>query len=307
MVRQTWFLWGCFSFGLAGCGLTVPRLTEFYDWDDPLKSRYMQLEVKRAIYCELRGADHDARNRKLKRTHRNVDVTTVEDVALPPTWGAQIELSFTVNEKSTLSPSVSIIEPLPNSQSFTFGLGGQLSSEANRIDKFDYYYSMKQLIDDDNGHNTCDDPKSLGHDSASSPFLVRSNLGIREWLIDAVVINSQLRSSRSEDTGIGKALGEKSDSFSYDIKFAIVSSGNITPTWKLVRISTASSPLLDEARTRTHELLITIGPGAKADFRRVVDGVLPFPYYLPGGSSLSAAIAHNNAAIGGAVARSRSR
>ncbi|WP_156383740.1 hypothetical protein [Methylobacterium sp. Leaf456] len=192
---------------LAGCGISVPHLTEFYDWDDSLKSRYMQLEIKRAIYCELRKAGHEARERNLRRKHRGMDVTTVEDIALPPTWGAQIELSFTVNEKSTLSPNVSLINPLPNDQSFTFGFGGQLSSEANRIDKFDYYYSMKQLIDDDNGRNTCYDPRSLGHDSASSPFLVKSNLGIRDWLIDAVIINSQLRSSRSEDTGIGHPLG----------------------------------------------------------------------------------------------------
>src|ERR1700680_2259490 len=59
------------------------------------------------------------------------------------------------------------------------------------------------------------------------------------------------------------AAGLKQDAVSYEIKFVIVSNGNVTPTWKLVRVSanTATSPpFFGLGRTRTHDLIITIGP-----------------------------------------------
>ncbi len=54
----------------------------------------------------------------------------------------------------------------------------------------------------------------------------------------------------------------KPDTVSLEIKFIIVSNGNVTPTWKLVRVSanTGSTPLVNVGRTRTHDLIITIGP-----------------------------------------------
>lgn len=53
----------------------------------------------------------------------------------------------------------------------------------------------------------------------------------------------------------------KGQSISYDVKFIIVSSGSVTPTWKLVRITAnTSGTLFSAGRTRTHELIITIGP-----------------------------------------------
>ena len=54
----------------------------------------------------------------------------------------------------------------------------------------------------------------------------------------------------------------KADTISYEIKFIIVSSGNVTPTWKLVRVSanSGSTPFFSTGRTRTHDLIVTIGP-----------------------------------------------
>jgi hypothetical protein len=320
--------------GLGGCGLGVPQLTEVYDRGDPSAALNMQLQIKRAIYCELREAAEFARHTdELKKKSNGQLVTTVEDIALPPTWGAQIEVSFTVDEKSTLSPGVSLITPMHDApvnfvgetigasgildaitygpkkvaQSYTFGLGGTLSSQAFRVDKYDYYYSMKQLIDDDTGHSTCVDPQQpFGPDSHSSPFLVTSNLGIKEWLPDAVIVNSVLRSSRPTKTGVGAPPlgGDKSDSFSYNIRFVIVSSGNVTPTWNLVRVSTSSNPLFDANRTRTHELLITIGPGKTQDFTPIVVGRRLPRGILARGPSDEAAQSHLASQIGNAVARS---
>lgn len=50
--------------------------------------------------------------------------------------------------------------------------------------------------------------------------------------------------------------------YSYDIKFGIVSSGNVNPSWKLINLSTNASgaPLFSAGRTRTHDLTLTFGP-----------------------------------------------
>jgi hypothetical protein len=57
------------------------------------------------------------------------------------------------------------------------------------------------------------------------------------------------------------AGAKKPDTVTYEIKFVIVSSGNVTPTWKLVKVSAnTSGTFFSTGRTRTHDLIITIGP-----------------------------------------------
>ena len=316
---------------LSGCGITVPQIAEIYDRLDPNATLNMELQIKKAIFCELREAAIVARDEGFKRGYRGRDVTTVEDTALPHTWGAQIELTFTVDESTALAPGLSLLTPMHEApvnfagqtigatgfldavtfgprkiaQSYSFGLGGKLSSEAKRIDKYDYYYSMKHLIDDATNDDICHDPATPfdGPQSHSSLFLVRSNLGIKEWLPQAVFLNNFMRSSRGSASHEGPPLGEKSDSFSYDIKFVVVSDGNVTPTWTLVRVATTSNPLFDTARNREHEVLITIGPGRTADFTPVRNNRLP-SYRVPvSGPSPEAANAHLASQIGNAVAR----
>lgn len=53
------------------------------------------------------------------------------------------------------------------------------------------------------------------------------------------------------------------DSISYNIKYIITTDINATPTWKLVNVSAnTSGTFFDTSRVRTHQLLITIGPGS---------------------------------------------
>ena len=113
--------------------------------------------------------------------------------------------------------------------------------------------------------------------SSSSPFLLESDLKIKEWLEDSIrsqayIPSNQVSSDESTDQTKKKdASSSKSDKggstfipqqLQYEIKFIIVTSGNVTPTWKLVRISAniGNTPLFGTGRTRTHDLLITISP-----------------------------------------------
>ena len=84
------------------------------------------------------------------------------------------------------------------------------------------------------------------------------------------IVKTKAKASASGGGGSGGGGsgggGQKPDTLSIEIKFVIVSSGNVTPTWKLVRVSssTGSTPLFGTGRTRTHDVIITIGPPTQA-------------------------------------------
>ena len=59
----------------------------------------------------------------------------------------------------------------------------------------------------------------------------------------------------------GGGGGTAPDTLTIEIKFIIVTSGNVTPTWKLLRVSAnTTGSLLSLGRIRTHDVIITIGP-----------------------------------------------
>ena len=283
---------------LAGCGLTYSRLPEIWDRTDPDATYHMEVQVKQAIYCELKKAAADIKTlTPIKRVLNNGrDVATKEDQYFPDSWGVLSQLTLQAEEKSALTPGATFKTPMHNvpvnfpgetigatgalaavtygplsvPQSFGLGLGGQLSSDNLRSDKYNTYYSAQQLNvpSAGDGSGPCrdnvfgDDPKTT-----SSPFVDASNLGIREWLKSAVRVINFERSSRAAKNGEGpplSATGTASDSSTYDNKFIIITDANIAPNWNPVRIGTPSTPLFDASRTRTHELIMTVGPGANS-------------------------------------------
>jgi hypothetical protein len=187
---------------------------------------------------------------------------------LPPGWAVQVTLDLQVDETGALNPGVTFNHVLENSinvfrpgntvtvaQSSSVGLGATLSSQGTREDKFGNYWNLDRLKKFNGG--TC--PKTPQH--GSSPLL-ESELGINQWLTDHLVANQLLPSSSLSDSS---DPAFKQDILSYHVKFIVISSGNVTPTWKLVRFSTGngSLPLASINRTRTHDLLITFGPACK--------------------------------------------
>jgi len=316
------------SSGLSGCGLTVPQVAEVWDRDypgDPIEgtqtmtaTAQIEYEIKQKVYCELRYAVQQAEAVPPKGQ-------------LPDDWGVQLQLSLQVDESVALNPSVTFTRYLTNvmkifgvfpitkttndvtiAQSFSLGFGANLSSEALRQDKFNTYYLVKRLRDpvsaicqDDGKPNPENDYfnsgryKKLWPPAKSSPLLIQSDLGIKDWLVGALLFDIALPSSlplsspqpspssggnfkgtfEGKFTGPGTFEGKTSgggsssggggggggfaqDSFSQEIKFIITSSGNATPTWKLLPVSAnaGNAPFFSIGRIRTHDLLMTIGP-----------------------------------------------
>jgi hypothetical protein len=319
----------------AACGLVVPDIKEIWDTDkpaDPVQQQprvpgaaQIEWEIKKRIFCDLKRAVYNVSHipvtedtyGHLTSTHGRV--TKRQPGLIPSNWQAQISLTLQVDEQSALAPGVTITHLLPNasrvfgpnntfttSQSSSLGFGGTLSSTATRIDKFDPYYSVEYLLEDD-PHSVCID----GNDpldqpgwrpDRSSPFIIESDLGIENWLEGAMIVDNWLPSVGSPPqalgggggkgpagggggggkspaaAGGGAGTGSKSksdggssnknitkDTITYEVKFVIVSTGSVTPTWKLIRVSAnTSGNLFSTGRTRTHDLIITLGPPTAA-------------------------------------------
>jgi hypothetical protein len=270
--------------GLAGCGLVVPDIKEAWDADRPANpatgepkisaTAQIEFEIKKRVYCELKEAVQ-AVNQIEVSSGSYGRLSPPKRGILPLAWGAQVSLSLQVDESAALNPGVAFNQVMPNaisvfgpsntvttSQSFNLGFGAALSSTATRIDKFDPYWSIAYLMIPEKPYSVCrdgNDPfQEIGWKPASSsPFILHSDLGIKEWLQGAIFTDVLLHS-------VGKAVGpgaQNPDVVSYEIKFVIVSSGNVTPTWKLAKVSAnTAGNFFSTGRTRTHDLIITIGP-----------------------------------------------
>lgn len=332
------------STGLCGCGIGVPQVGEFWDRDYPgdgnphgtpplNATAQIEFEIKQKVYCELKHAVQAA------EAVDAGDENGKKRMFIPYGWGVQMQLSLGVDETIALTPGLSLTKLYPNAvtafgvgnsvttpQSFNLGLGGSLSREVIRTDKFNTYYSIKDLalkksyLCDKDGKVKPEEDlfNNLGQPAAmSSPFLIESSLGLKDWLIGAMYFDTVIPSasapqpqspSPSNDAkfkgkftgklngavtgeaegtfegettsggssgskkggskagaaggGGGGAGGFNQDSVSIEIKFIIITSGNVQPTWKLVQVSanTGGTPFFSSGRTRTHDLILTIGP-----------------------------------------------
>jgi hypothetical protein len=54
------------------------------------------------------------------------------------------------------------------------------------------------------------------------------------------------------------------ETFTYEVQFIVTTSGNATPTWKLVHVSAnPNGPFLSLVRARTDDVIITMGEAIK--------------------------------------------
>jgi hypothetical protein len=178
-----------------------------------------------------------------------------------------MQITLTIEEVGALNPSVGSNDVLPNGlfnkvtvpQSFAVNGAATFSSTATRTDTSYSYYNVGKITA--RGANPfCDRPIDV---QGSSPLL-KSDLGLEAFLRQAGPGSLIFHSSAQAGGGAGK--GAKYDVFSYEIKFAVVTSGSINPVWKLVNLNagTGSLPLANVGRTRTHDLTLTFGPGTDA-------------------------------------------
>jgi hypothetical protein len=237
---------------LSGCGLSVPQMGEVWEGRDIVPGQTsMETRIKEKIFCETVDA--------LKYVRANYRVGDKSLPSIPDDYGVQMQISLTVEETGALNPSATYMHLMHNGAIFDIGSGVTVSSTATRVDTSYSYYNVGKIAGI--GKNEwCNNPEQP-LDIHGSSFLLQSDLGIRDYLSGAVEGADMLPSSAAATGGSSK--GAKIDVYSYDIKFVIVSTIGVNPVWKLVNLTTGTSNLsaLNLGRTRTHDLVLTFGPG----------------------------------------------
>jgi hypothetical protein len=233
---------------VSGCGLSVPEIEDFPG--GPPDGQVLIQAIVTSVHCEVADAvryviDQDIQD--AKQFHQKLSATWLYK------WGAQIALTLTVEEKSVLNPT-SVWTPLsPASAIFTLAGSGTLSADATRIDKVNFYYTVADLYK----RAPCATGVQPKNTTASS-LLIQSDLKLVQWLQDQVtpVATGEVNQPTSS-SGIFKQ-----NVLSHEVKFEVVSTGGITPAWKLVRANfNQSGTFFSGTRDRIHDLIITMGPG----------------------------------------------
>jgi hypothetical protein len=219
---------------LAGCGLRVPPIQEVGDRAEG--QRFVDAVVSN-IKCELRGAFNDLRESYPKGTF--IDK-----------WGVQTTLTLTYDENGALAPSA-LGTPAPLIGVFSIGGGLNLGSEAVRTETLNAY----ALVSDLSKQRCSPEARPNG------PFLLQSDLKLSEWLYDIAGASMMNTISIPES----QAATSNNNVIQHEVKFIITTSGNLTPTWKISTVTVnPTGNLLTLGRTRTNDLLITLGPAVEA-------------------------------------------
>jgi hypothetical protein len=216
---------------VAGCGLQVPDMQEYYEPRD--QQKITENTIINHIKCEIHKGADDALEKWKGAGIRS---------GLAPdwfkTWNATVTLKLAVDEKGSLAPGVSWVRPFQVSNTFTLGAGVGLSSQATRTETISFRYSLSSLLGARRIENPCEQP--------GSPFLL-GDLKIGEFIDKKVFLT----------TVPGTIVGPYS-AFNYDVSFIIITNGSVTPTWKLVDVTAnPGSPFASATRTRTHTVSIT--------------------------------------------------
>jgi hypothetical protein len=300
---------------LSGCGTFVPDFGEFYDTAVP--DGLIDAIVSH-VHCEVKS---------------QIEFLILDDIALalqdaaekrkPPKrhlqwlddWGAQLSLTLTVEEKTTLSPGVTLNKVLPNAttvfpsgnittpQLDTVALGASGSSDATRKAVVSWFVDFREFTKEDaekpskmvKGAKPPAKPitnltrrltpelaaakrtyeqleqQAIQAGSGTLPsmckrpggVLIEGDLKIREWVVMTLrtaFVDGGVTGDFAKDLQNEIKVAKK-DVLQNQITFVVSYSGNVTPTWKLVRVSAnQSGNFFNAQRTRTQDLVVTLGP-----------------------------------------------
>jgi hypothetical protein len=306
----------CAFVSLSGCGYWVPDVQEV--WDKPGNATLpipLEFDIKEAVYCDIRKA--------VLRVFRPTlegytpDEFTAAPLSIVPKktpkvtakpffkdYGIQVALTLTILESSSLSPGAAFNNPMApgianftnkvmvsTPQSFSLGLGGTLNSNATRIDKFNLFYTVMNIYNNNKNGNDphhCDENPETYRDGSS--LLVKSDLKLPEWLQNALILEHiepgtiPFHSLQAGAMKVAPVPGAPANpelaryTLTYETKFDVTTSGNVTPTWHLERISAnPTETFFSLSRERTHDVTITFAPQMCQDAKGgyLIDGVCP--------------------------------
>jgi len=239
--------------GLPACGIRVPDLEEMPN--APGNAQTFEQVIVHSIHCSIKDA---------------VDYVKNQDTALAPAnqidrtrtpfwfdkWGIQATLTLTVAEKTEFNPSTTWT-PSPVKALFSLAGGLDVSSQATRTDTLNFYYNVSDLYNEP----ACSVPTVIAQPTGS--LLVNNNLKFREFLVDQIfnVGTGEMPSIQKDGNVIAPSSSSQKNGMTHDVRFEVVSSVNVNPSWKSKYWSiNPTGSLLAANRDRTHEISVTFGP-----------------------------------------------
>ena len=172
---------------------------------------------------------------------------------------AKVTLSLSVDDKSALTPGVTVGHPFQNAisyfkyggnittaQSYSTVFGLQASADATRQEQIAYTYKIDKLV------HSMPMPEG-GSCSHVSKVFIYSDLKIRDFIVNKVYL--------SYAPGLVYGKGDPFSTFSDTITFVVILGGSVTPIWKFVNITGSSTtPFINALRTRSNFVTVTIAP-----------------------------------------------
>ena len=252
MSTRRWIVPIIGGFLVGGCGLYVPDIQENPFASEKERSDFIQAIVKN-VRCEVQDAVIRlyADNREIDPENRNLRWFD--------SWAVQISLTLTIDEKSSLNPVVNWLPLSPPSSVFNLNVGATGSAEAQRVDKIGSFFAVSELKD----LQACPT-----EDRYRGPFILESDLKLHDWL-EAAMISIDNATTPAPYNPSGP---NKSNVLSHEVKFDVISTGTLTPGWKLATSTVnQTGTFLSATRDRTQDLTITFGPPDPAWFVVAVD------------------------------------
>lgn len=222
---------------VSGCGTYVPEIKEAWDTESSTNlsaNGVLEFRVKKKVYCAIYEAVQAQTN-------------------LPRGWAVQSTIDLQADETGGVNPSGSYILPFNAAEGFTLGIGANISSQATQQHKYGSYWDLDRLK-----VNKTTECNNIAAVHGNSP-LITNELGLTQWLSDSLANNNFIQSSPlSKDNTFNQ------DSLTLHIRFVVITTGTLNPSFKLVRFTVNDSgPLASVNRTRTHDILLTFGPKFK--------------------------------------------
>jgi hypothetical protein len=227
----------------SGCGFRTPEIQEF--WANENDHQIAVNAIVGQMSCEIGQA--------LRSVYYSRD-NNMGQLSFLPNWGVQVSLLLSVTEKSAVTPGVSVISPPPGAYLTNFG--GTISGEADRIDTQQRLYPVTDFLKGGPRYDSgIIDRPCISKVGEPGTLFVQTDSGFRDDLFSFV---KTLNTKTADEPLAGQAATVIG--MSHNIKFDILTDASVNPTWKLVRVTTTSSPLFDTRRDRSQQLIITLGP-----------------------------------------------
>jgi hypothetical protein len=234
------------TLGLGGCGTYVPPLSE--NRYSQAASLAMVQAIVRSVHCEIvRSVRYVMGPLTFQDAEQYRNPVTEEDAAFMDDWGAQVLLTLQVDELTSLSPNA--LWSIAGAVTSTLGFGGTVTPHSTRIEKLNLFYQVSDLRSE---------PPCTPVSSPDSP-LIQSDLHLAEWLQSEAIVVGTLE---AKPPPAGALLNSSAGNVvQHEVKFDLITSGNITPGWKLQNLNiNQTGNFLAASRERVHDLLITFGP-----------------------------------------------